>query len=105
MLRSMLHFQHPRSPLSSTKLVKQAFFTPQTPDADVREHERWMPAFESARWPLGMLHRFCVVENVLSNLVNWRSRRDKVFVMGASDNVMVDIGLTGQTAENYQHGV
>lgn len=54
LVRSLFHLQHPNSPLSSIKLVHGAFFCPQFPLSAVREFARWMPAYESMGWPMGM---------------------------------------------------
>jgi len=54
-----LHFGHPRSPLSSTRLVKRAFFCDECPDERVREFEtQEMAPYESMAWPLGTFGAF-----------------------------------------------
>jgi hypothetical protein len=55
MLRSLVHLQHPRSPLSSTPLVQRAFFGHEFERQRVVEFEKWMPAYESLRWLIEML--------------------------------------------------
>jgi hypothetical protein len=53
-------FGHPRSPLSSTRLVKQAFFCDECPDERVREFEtQEMAPYESMAWPARDLNRVC----------------------------------------------
>jgi hypothetical protein len=49
MLRSLVHSQHPRSPLSSTPLVQTAFFGHEFERRAVVEFEKWMPEYESLR--------------------------------------------------------
>lgn len=62
----LLHFGHPRSPLSSTRLVKQAFFCDECPDERVREFEtQEMAPYESMAWPLAALGRFADPEKIV----------------------------------------
>jgi len=65
----VFHFGHPRSPLSSTRLVKQAFFCDECPDARVREFEtREMAPYESIVWPIGTLTAFADPEKIARTL-------------------------------------
>jgi pimeloyl-ACP methyl ester carboxylesterase len=62
----LLHFGHPRSPLSSTRLVKQAFFCDECPDERVREFEtQEMPPYESMAWPLATFGMFADPEKIV----------------------------------------
>lgn len=75
LLRSLLHLQHPNSPLSSTKLVHGAFFCSQFPISAAGEFARWMPAYESIGWPMGMAGSF---RGWLSGRSRWLEPRDVV---------------------------
>ncbi|KAK5683245.1 hypothetical protein LTS10_004776 [Elasticomyces elasticus] len=57
-LRSLLHFGHPNSPLSSVELVWTAFFGSRLPVSRVPDFMTWMPGYESMGWPMGMLGDF-----------------------------------------------
>lgn len=48
---------HPRSPLSSSELVKAAFFCPSFPIDWVKPFERLMAEYESLRWPISTMWR------------------------------------------------
>lgn len=63
-----LHFFHPRSPLSSTYLVHQAFFSTEMPTERVVEVEKTMAEFESMSWPLSMLSQFVDPKKVAAAL-------------------------------------
>ncbi|KAF8603364.1 alpha/beta-hydrolase [Ceratobasidium sp. AG-I] len=67
-IRLLKHFYHPRSPLSSTRLVHQAFFSPTYPIEKVRTFESAMPPYESLSWPIGMMFPFVSCARVLMNL-------------------------------------
>lgn len=62
----LFHFGHPRSPLSSTRLVKQAFFCDECPDERVREFEtQEMAPYESMAWPLATFRAFGDPEKII----------------------------------------
>ncbi|KAL5345065.1 hypothetical protein ACLOAV_010019 [Pseudogymnoascus australis] len=48
---------HPRSPLSSSELVKAAFFCPSFPIDWVKPFEKLMSEYESLRWPVSTMWR------------------------------------------------
>jgi pimeloyl-ACP methyl ester carboxylesterase len=55
----LLHFGHPRSPLSSTRLIKRVFFCEECPDERVREFEtQEMAPYESMALPMAVLGKF-----------------------------------------------
>eukprot|EP01113_Clastostelium_recurvatum_P038498 TRINITY_DN5775_c0_g1_i1.p1 TRINITY_DN5775_c0_g1~~TRINITY_DN5775_c0_g1_i1.p1 ORF type:complete len:382 (+),score=81.41 TRINITY_DN5775_c0_g1_i1:131-1276(+) len=67
--RVMWHLGNPRSPLSSTRLVHNAFYCPEFPDERVKDlEERHMPLYESMRWPSTMMLRFADPARILNNL-------------------------------------
>ena len=62
----LFHFGHPRSPLSSTRLVKQAFFCDECPDERVREFEtQEMSPYESMAWPLATFRVFADPKKII----------------------------------------
>ena len=74
-LRSVLHLQHPTSPLSTDGLVHGAFFGHKFPFSRTWDFRQWMPAFESMGWPVGMLgNNFW--SWVLGRPNTWLSARD-----------------------------
>ncbi|KAG0134334.1 Alpha/Beta hydrolase protein [Tuber indicum] len=56
------HFGHPRSPLPSTALVHNAFFSSVFPVQAVREIERAMPEYESMSRSFGTMTKFVSAE-------------------------------------------
>ena len=61
----LLRFGHRRSPLSSTRLIKHAFFCDACPDERVREFEtQEMAPYESPGWPLATFLVFADPERI-----------------------------------------
>src|SRR3954467_7783339 len=75
LLRLFHDFLHPRSMLSSTTLVHNAFFCPAYPRSEVAKFERYMAEYESYLWPFQMLFRFVNLRSVLSSLVSFGGGR------------------------------
>lgn len=111
-LRNLLHFQHPTSPLSSDRLVHQAFFGRQYPMSKVYEFRRWMPSYESMGWPIGMFGEFWAwwqgrpkwldPKNVLRSLARpeKRDHRAQICIIVGSEDMMIDTDMCRlQTAE------
>lgn len=84
------HFGHPMSPLSSTRLVKQAFFCDAYPLEKVEAFERYMPRMESFAWPMGQNFRFGTFKNILQQIVGW-GMGQRVLVMAGEKDRLVDI--------------
>ena len=62
----LFHFGHPRSPLSTTRLVKQAFFCDECPGLRVRGFEtQEMAPYESMAWPLATFGRFADPKKII----------------------------------------
>lgn len=89
----LLHFGHPRSPLSSTRLVKRAFFCDDCPDGRVREFEtQEMAPYESMMWPLATFGMFADPEKIvratgLSESV--KESRPRVLVVAGGRDVLM----------------
>lgn len=116
-LRSWLHLQHPTSPLSSDRLVQQAFFGRQFPRQLVSEFRRWMPAYESMRWALGMFGsfwgwlkgrpRWLGAGNIVRNLSNGTvgGRRTRICIMVGSEDMMIDVDMCRLQAAEYREAL
>ncbi|KAI9021782.1 Alpha/Beta hydrolase protein [Hyaloraphidium curvatum] len=104
MTRSLLHLQHPRSPLSSTRLVKAAFFGPTFPDAEVREFERWMPEYESLAWPLAMMRPFVSAGEVVASIEPTPEGvdADRVMILSGTLDRLMDPPIQLRAAEEYR---
>lgn len=98
----LFHFGHPRSPLSSTRLVKQAFFCDECPDERVREFEtQEMAPYESMAWPLATFGVFADPEKIvravgLTNSYGHKSPeelRPRVLVVAGGKDVLMRPGV------------
>ena len=104
LLRGILHLQHPRSPLSSTRLVRRAFFSPSFPDSEVRNFEQWMSHYESLAWPIGMMRRFTSIESTLRHVSGWRSGSDRVVVIAGGKDRLMSVKLMRRIVVEYHDG-
>lgn len=101
LVRSLFHLQHPNSPLSSTKLVHGAFFC---------SLARWMPAYESMGWPMGMGGSFwgwmkgrahwLEPRDILRSIWSGQAdgRLDGVCIMIGSEDMMLNASIWDQQA-------
>lgn len=98
----LFHFGHPRSPLSSTRLVKQAFFCEECPDERVREFEtQEMAPYESVAWPLATFGAFADPKKIARavGLINSSTReptkdlRPRVLVVAGGKDVLMRPGV------------
>jgi hypothetical protein len=99
------HLGHPMSPLSSTRLVKQAFFSSAYPTYKVRDFERRMPAYESLAWPLGMSKPFAKPFNIVNRIAGWSRGRDHVFILAGQCDRLCAPDLMERLAVMYRQGV
>ena len=91
------HLGHPMSPLSSTRLVKQAFFCDQFPLEKVAQFERFMPRMESFAWPMGQNFRFGTFRNILQRITGWGMGQRLLVLAGERDR-LVTLNVTEQEA-------
>jgi pimeloyl-ACP methyl ester carboxylesterase len=117
MLRSLFHFQHPSSPLSSPKLVHGRFFGSQYPISSVPEFMKWMPDYESMGWPMGQMGGFWAwlrgrsqwldIQAIVRNIsnANTAERKDAVCVMVGNQDVLVDVEMSRQSAAEYREAL
>jgi hypothetical protein len=95
------HFGHPMSPLSSTKLVKQAFFCDDYPMDKVIEFEKRMPRNESYLWPMGQMWRMAEGLNVIRNIVGW-GNTERIAIILANNDRLITPNLCQRTADEYR---
>ncbi|KAH9213717.1 Alpha/Beta hydrolase protein [Leptodontidium sp. 2 PMI_412] len=98
-------FWHPRSPLSSTSLVHQAFFSPSYPVSDVKSFETLMPEYESMLWPLQMMTRFVDVGRVVRSITGWGKGGIRLLVVAGEKDRLMDVELMRQMAAEYRVAV
>ncbi|KAK0106284.1 hypothetical protein ONS96_003924 [Cadophora gregata f. sp. sojae] len=99
---------HPRSPLSSTTLVHQAFFSPSYPMSGVRKFETLMPEYESMLWPLQMMTRFVDVGRVVRSIVGWgrgEGGGKRMLVVAGEKDRLMDVELMREVAAEYRVAV
>lgn len=95
----LLHFGHPRSPLSTTRLVKQAFFCDECPDERVREFEtQEMAPYESVAWPLATFGMFADPDKIVraAGLSNSSGSRPRVLVIAGGKDVLMKPVVMGK---------
>jgi pimeloyl-ACP methyl ester carboxylesterase len=103
--RSLVHLQHPRSPLSSTSLVQRAFFGHEFERQKVVEFEKWMPAYESLRWPIEMLKSGWIdASKVVANLKGWGDgdEASKIMIMAGDEDKLMGVQLMEDMARDYR---
>jgi pimeloyl-ACP methyl ester carboxylesterase len=107
MIRSLMHLQHPRSPLSSPSLVKGAFFGERMATQDVKEFETWMPEYESLAWPVGMMWKFVDTARVASAIVGWGRGRGhtRVLIIAGGEDKLISLEIMQRVAEEYRLAV
>jgi pimeloyl-ACP methyl ester carboxylesterase len=116
-LRNMVHFQHPTSPLSSDRLVHQAFFGHKYPMENVPDFRRWMPAYESMGWPLGMFGdlwawwkgrpRWLDTKDIVANLSKTTDdgRHHRVCIVLGAEDMMIDVDMCRLQAAQYRQAL
>ncbi|KAF8603369.1 hypothetical protein BDV93DRAFT_523434 [Ceratobasidium sp. AG-I] len=92
-IRILRDFYHPRSPLSTTRLVHNAFFSPTYPVEKVQKFEAEMSPYESMLWPSGMMFPFISCARVLKNLLvtcppESKKRVPLLAISGAQDTLV-----------------
>ena len=96
-VRVNMHFGHPRSPLASTKLVRNAFFSKEIPEEEVKEFEKLMANYESLIWPSQMMFgRFVDVDDFYA-----RMTRKNVLIMAADGDKLMGVQGQRQMAREY----
>ncbi|KAF2838796.1 alpha/beta-hydrolase [Patellaria atrata CBS 101060] len=104
-MRQWIHFMHPNSPLSSRRLVKQAFFCDAYPDERVDEFAKEMSYYESYLWPIGMMFgSFVNVKNILQQIVGW-GIGERVLILAAENDRLMSVEQMQRAADTYRTGV
>lgn len=113
-LRGWLHLQHPTSPLSSDRLVQQAFFGRRFPQAMVPGFRRWMPAYESMGWPLGMFGSFWAwwkgtpkwldARDIIRNISHSTggNQHTRICIMVGGEDMMIDTDMCRSQAAQFR---
>jgi len=86
--RVLKDLHHPRSPLSTTQLVHNAFFSKTFPTDEVRRFESDMPEYESMMWPLQMMGIFVDVARVKS-----ATETGKVVIVSGDEDRLMTMNL------------
>ena len=103
----LFHFGHPRSPLSTTGLVKQAFFCDGCPDERVREFETHeMAPYESMAWPLATFGMFADPQKIVravgltdsSDRDSIEESRPRILVIAGGKDVLMKPGVMAKLA-------
>ncbi|EON60926.1 hypothetical protein W97_00136 [Coniosporium apollinis CBS 100218] len=104
-LRMLLHGWHPKSPLSSTALVKRVFFCNEMPESRVQEFEKQMSMYESFWWPVGMMYHFASATAVMSSIVGWGAGKgERLLVLAGEKDVLMTKDVMEKLAEFYRGG-
>lgn len=113
-LRMLIHFT-PTSPLSTERLVHEAFFGPKFPKYRVRDLMRWMPAYESNGWPTSMMGSFAAwwggssrwldVKDIMINILDLSSVKDSICIMVGSEDKLMDVGMCRRQALEFRDGM
>ncbi|KAF8651908.1 hypothetical protein AX16_004553 [Volvariella volvacea WC 439] len=106
----VLHFFHPRSPLSSTSLVHAAFFSRSMPTSKVIEVEKQMATYESMSWPLSMMRQFVDPVRLVKNL-GWgdsadaKVKKGPILVIAADEDKLMTLNLMQRLVSWYQTAI
>ena len=103
--RVYLHLMHSRSPLSSPALVQQAFFSPEFPRSKVEDWQRWMPEWESLRWPLGMMRQFVSFQRILGNIVGLSRQGAHICIIAGSADKLVGSQIPERLAKTFRDAI
>ncbi|KAH8830747.1 Alpha/Beta hydrolase protein [Flagelloscypha sp. PMI_526] len=106
----LFHLNHSRSPLSSTRLVRNAFFTRAKPDNEVKDFEQYLSECESMWWPIAYMNRYTKVENILSRIAGWGSLvrgnvSQRILVVAGTEDKLMGVTLMEQMVSEYREGV
>lgn len=96
---------HSRSPLSSTTLIHNAFFSSSCPRSTVASFEPEMCEYESMLWPLGMMFPFVNTTNVLRNILGWKKddgKQKRLLVVAGEEDALMGVTLMRQMAVVYR---
>ncbi|KAF2428921.1 alpha/beta-hydrolase [Tothia fuscella] len=95
------HFGNPMSPLSSTRLVKNAFFCDDCPNEKVAEFRKRTPPFESFAWPNGLMSRFASPIKILQRINGWGDG-ERLLVLAGEKDIMVTVKINEKSTEEYR---
>lgn len=102
--RMIFHLFHPRSPLSSTALVRSAFFSASCPTEIVVACEDNMAKWESMVWPMSMMWKFvdptAVMRGISGEGVGGDGR--KILIVNGEEDQLVGVRIGTDLAECYR---
>ncbi|CUA76514.1 hypothetical protein RSOLAG22IIIB_06319 [Rhizoctonia solani] len=100
LIRALWDLYHPRTALSSTRLVHRAFFSPTYSIDKVQAFEAEMAPYESMSWPMGMMFPFVSPKRLLSNLIPYNARAPLLTIGGEQDK-LVSVPIMHRLAHLY----
>jgi pimeloyl-ACP methyl ester carboxylesterase len=114
-VRMWLHLGHPASPLSSTRLVRSAFFGPQIDSSKVVDFMRWMAPYESMGWPISQFGSFWLwlqgrnewldIDKIVKNInAPDQSSAERVLILVGDEDMMFNERMYFRQAEDYRRG-
>ncbi|OAL03828.1 alpha/beta-hydrolase [Phaeosphaeriaceae sp. SRC1lsM3a] len=106
----LYRFFHSRYLLATTKQVKDAFFTHETPMSTVKELERLLAPYESMLWPMQALSPFVTGPDVVSRIEGWKPRKSgesagvapRLLVLAAEHDVLCTPPVLEDAAKRYR---
>jgi hypothetical protein len=103
LLRLLLHFMHPRSPLSSPALTRGAFFCESAPEAEVISCHEEMSVPESMLWPSSMMRPFVNIARVLSHVGDLsRPANERVLILAGGNDKLMRPPIMRKAARLYE---
>jgi pimeloyl-ACP methyl ester carboxylesterase len=114
-MRVYLHLGHPTSPLSSTRLVRSAFFGPKIGISRVVEFMQWMAPYESMGWPISQFGSFWKwllgrnewldIDKIIKSInAPNQTSGERVLILVGDEDMMFREGMYFRQAEDYRRG-
>jgi hypothetical protein len=110
-LNFLFRLFHSRYLLATTKQVRDAFFTSNTPMYVVRDLERLLSPYESMCWPMQALLPFVTGPDVVSQITGWAPRQTdrehagitpRLLVVAAEHDVLCTPPVLEDAAKRYR---
>ncbi len=97
----LLHGWHSLSPLSHLFLLRQAFFSKDCPEDELREFQQNLSRFESFTWAIGMLLPFVDPKKLLLNISGWGTT-DRLLIMAGTEDKLLTRSVQEKSAKVYR---
>ena len=75
------------------------------PRSKIEEWQRWMPEWESLRWPVGMMRSFVSFTHILNNLDSSRKQGPQVCIIAGSEDKLVGASIPSKLAETFRNAI